>query len=191
MTEIIKFVLKKYGPYLIIAVMLIAQCVTGWQLYKLNQKIDSQAVALTNATQQITLDTNGKIDSLDNKLTKQIVQSKSVSTHTNTVTYVQKETDPVTNQIEDTDVELKTQPSKITVKVNDGTKYTFNQMPDEKYKFEAGKLVMTQQTSLDVNVMAKRPSTSRLQILAAMRNKDHVMGGAVYNVTPNIAVGAM
>ena len=191
MTEFIKFIFKKCGPYLVIAVMLIAQCVTGWQLYKLNQKIDSQAVALTNATQQITLDTNGKIDSLDNKLTKQIAQSKSVSTHTNTVTYVQKETDPVTGQAEDTDVELKTQPSKITVKVNDGTKYTFDQMPDEKYKFEAGKLVMTQQTSLDVNVTAKRPSTSRLQILAAMRNKDHVMGGAFYNVTPNIAVGAM
>ena len=121
MLQIIKLLLKKFGPYLVIAVMLIAQCVTGWQLYKLNQKIDSQAVALTNATQQITLDTNGKIDSLDNKLMKQIAQSKSVSTHTNTVTYIPKEIDSVTGQREDTDVELKTQPSKITVKVNDGT----------------------------------------------------------------------
>ena len=191
MLQIIKLLLKKFGPYLVIAMMLIAQCVTGWQLYKLNQKIDSQAVALTNATQQITLDTNGKIDSLDNKLTKQIAQSKSVSTHTNTVTYIPKEIDPVTGQTEDTDVELKTQPSKITVKVNDGTKYTFDQQPNEKYKFEAGKLVMTQQTSLDVNVTAKRPSTSRFQILAAMRDKNHLMGGAFYNITPNVAAGVI
>ena len=191
MTEIIKLILKKFGPYIVIAIMLIAQCVTGWQLYKLNQKIDSQAVALTNVKDQITLDTNGKLDSLNNTLSKQIAQVKNTSTHTNTVTYVQKEIDPATGEKENTDVELKTQPSKITVKVNDGSKYTFDQQPDEKYKFENGKLIMTQQTSLDINVTQKKQSTSRLSVLALMRDKNHMMGGAFYNVTPSIAVGAM
>ena len=41
----ITYVLKKIGPYIVIAIMLIAQAVTGWQLYKLDQKIDSQAIA--------------------------------------------------------------------------------------------------------------------------------------------------
>jgi len=184
-------ILKKFGSYIVIAIMLIAQCVIGWQMYKLNQKIDNQAIALSNVKDQITLDTNGKLDSLNNQLSKQIAQVKNTSTHTNTVTYVQKEIDPVTGQKEDTDVELKTQPSKITVKVNDGSKYTFDQQPNEKYKFENGKLVMTQQTSLDINVTQKKQSTSRLSVLALMRDKNHMMGGAFYNVTPSIAVGAM
>jgi hypothetical protein len=183
--------LKKLVPYLIVAVMLIAQCVTGWQLYKLNQKLNEQSIALSNVKDQITLDTNGKLDSLNNQLSKQIAQVKNTSTHTNTVTYVQKEIDPITGQKEDTDVELKTQPSKITVKVNDGSKYTFDQQPNEKYKFENGKLLMTQQTSLDINVTQKKQSTSRLSVLALMRDKNHMMGGAFYNVTPSIAVGAM
>lgn len=184
-------ILKKFGSYIVIAIMLIAQCVISWQMYKLNQKIDNQAIALSNVKDQITLDTNGKLDSLNNQLSKQIAQVKNTSTHTNTVTYVQKEIDPVTGQKEDTDVELKTQPSKITVKVNDGSKYTFDQQPNEKYKFENGKLVMTQQTSLDINVTQKKQSTSRLSVLALMRDKNHMMGGAFYNVTPSIAVGAM
>lgn len=184
-------VLKKFGSYIVIAIMVIAQCVIGWQMYKLNQKIDGQAIALSNVKDQITLDTNGKLDSLNNQLSKQIAQVKNTSTHTNTVTYVQKEIDPVTGQKEDTDVELKTQPSKITVKVNDGSKYTFDQQPNEKYKFENGKLLMTQQTTLDINVTQKKQSTSRLSVLALMRDKNHVMGGAFYNVTPSIAVGAM
>lgn len=188
---IITNVLKKFGFYIVIAIMVIVQCVIGWQMYKLNQKIDSQAIALSNVKDQITLDTNGKLDSLNNQLSKQIAQVKNTSTHTNTVTYVQKEIDPVTGQKEDTDVELKTQPSKITVKVNDGSKYTFDQQPNEKYKFENGKLLMTQQTTLDINVTQKKQSTSRLSVLALMRDKNHVMGGAFYNVTPSIAVGAM
>jgi hypothetical protein len=191
MLEIIKLILKKFGPYIVIAIMLIAQCVTGCQLYKLNHKIDSQAIALNNVKDQITLDTNGKLDSLNNQLSKQIAQVKNTSTHTNTVTYVQKEIDPVTGQKEDTDVELKTQPSKITVKVNDGSKYTFDQQPNEKYKFENGKLVMTQQTSVDINVTQKKQSTARLSVLALMRDKNHMMGGAFYNITPSIAVGAI
>ena len=184
-------ILKNFGSYILIAIMLIAQCVIGWQMYKLNEKIDGQTVALSNVKDQITLDTNGKLDSLNNQLSKQIAQVKNTSTHTNTVTYVQKEIDPVTGQKEDTDVELKTQPSKITVKVNDGSKYTFDQQPNEKYKFENGKLLMTQQTTLDINVTQKKQSTSRLSVLALMRDKNHMMGGAFYNVTPSIAVGAI
>ena len=95
MSEIIKLILKKFGPYIVIAIMLIAQCVTGWQLYKLNQKVNDQTIALSNATNQITLDTNGKLDSLNNELSKKLAQVKNTSTHTNTVTYIQKETDPV------------------------------------------------------------------------------------------------
>ena len=191
MTQIIQLLLKKIGPYLVIAIMLIAQCITGWQLYRLNQKIDSQAIALSDAKNQITLDTNGKLDSLNNTLSKQIAQVKNTSTHTNTVTYIEKEIDPVTGEKEDTDIEFKTKPSKITVKVNDGSKYTFDQLPTENYKFENGKILMTQQNSLDINVTQKKQSTSRLQILAAMHSKDRIMGGAFYNITPSIAIGAM
>ena len=182
---------NKKWLYLIIIVMLVLQCFTGYKIYKLNAKIDSQAVALTNVTNQIAFDTNGKIDSLNNALSKQIAAVKNTSTHTNTITYVQKEVDPVTGQKEDTDVEVNSKPSKITVKVNDGQKYTFDQLPTEKSKFEDGKIVMTSQTALDINVTQKKQSTSRLSVLALMRDKRHVMGGAFYNVTPSIAVGAM
>ena len=185
------YLFKKFGPYIVIGIMLIAQCVTGWQLYKLNQKIDNQAVALNNVTDQITLDTNGKLDSLNNNLSKQIAQVKNTSTHTNTVTYIQKEVDPTTGKKEETDVEVNSKPSKITVKVNDGQKYTFDKLPSETSKFEDGKIVMTSQTALDINVTQKKQSTSRLSVLALMRDKNHVMGGAFYNITPSIAIGAM
>ena len=191
MSEIIKLILKKFGPYLVIAIMLIAQCITGWQLYRLNQKIDNQAIALSNMTDQITLDTNGKLDSLSNSLSKQIAQVKNTSTHTNTITYVEKEIDPVTGKKEETDVEVNSKPSKITVKVNDGQKYTFDKLPTESSKFEDGKIVMTSQTALDINMTQKKQSTSRLSIIAAMHNKDRLMGGAFYNVTPSIAVGVL
>ena len=191
MTQIIRLILKTFGPYIVIGIMLIAQCVTGWQLYKLNQKIDNQAIALHNVTDQITLDTNGKLDSLNNNLSKQIAQVKNTSTHTNTVTYIQKEIDPATGKKEETDVEVNSKPSKITVKVNDGQKYTFDKLPSETSKFEDGKIVMTSQTALDINVTQKKQSTSRLSVLALMRDKNHVMGGAFYNITPSIAIGAM
>ena len=56
--QILQAILKKFGSYIVIGIMLIAQCVIGWQMYKLNEKIDGQTIALSNVKDQITLDTN-------------------------------------------------------------------------------------------------------------------------------------
>lgn len=67
------------------------------------------------------------------------------------VSYVPKESEPGTGQKEDTDVDIKTGTPAIRVKVND-KKYDFSPLPDEKYKFERGKLLVEQTSGVDLNL---------------------------------------
>lgn len=67
------------------------------------------------------------------------------------ISYVPKESVPGTGQKEDTDVEIKTGQPAIHVKVNE-QKYDFSPLPDEKYKFERGKLLVEQTSGVDLNL---------------------------------------
>lgn len=77
--------------------------------------------------------------------------------HETQISYVPKETVPAavtgTGQAEreDTDVEIKNQPAAIHVKVND-QKYSFAPLPEEKYKFDKGKLLVEQSSAVDLNL---------------------------------------
>lgn len=73
---------------------------------------------------------------------------------TNTLTeiqYVEKEIDPFTGKREDTDVETNIKQPSIGVKVN-GKPYEFGLLQGETQKFENGKIVMNQESTIKFEV---------------------------------------
>jgi hypothetical protein len=89
----------------------------------------------------------------------QIVQVQGQNTHTKEIVYVQKEVDPVTKLPEKTDVQFERKASKIYVKVN-GKEYEVPSEVKEDAKFEKGKLVITEQSELRLNLTAPKPSVN-------------------------------
>ena len=73
------------------------------------------------------------------------------NTHTKEIVYVPKEVDPKTNQPEKTDVQFERKDSKVYVKVN-GKKFEIPTDVKEDAKFENGKLVITEETEMRINV---------------------------------------
>lgn len=76
------------------------------------------------------------------------IQGEAKHTQTNTVQYVKKERDPVTGEVEKTDAEYQIAQPKVTVKVN-GQEADFDLLQGEKWKFEDGKLLFQQDSSID------------------------------------------
>ena len=73
---------------------------------------------------------------------------------TNTLTeiqYVEKEVDPITGRREATDVETNIKQPSIGVKVN-GKPYEFGLLQGETQKFENGKIVMNQESTIKFEV---------------------------------------
>lgn len=64
---------------------------------------------------------------------------------------VKKPGGTVTAAPENTDVEIRNKPAAIQVKVNE-KQYSFAPLPEEKHKFEKGKLLVEQSSALDLNV---------------------------------------
>lgn len=85
------------------------------------------------------------------RLTKEqpiYIQGEAKHSQTNTIQYVSKEWDPVTGKVEETDAEYQIGAPKVTVKVN-GQTADFALLQDEKWKFENGKLLFQQDSSID------------------------------------------
>jgi hypothetical protein len=87
----------------------------------------------------------------------QIVYVKGQDTVTKEIVYVSKETDPVTGQLEKTDVQFEHRDKKVYVKVN-GKEFEVPDEVTEDAKFDKGKLVITEQTEMRVNITAPKPA---------------------------------
>ena len=176
---------------IIIAVIIITQAFFGFYMYHMNQSLQQQNATLSESFVKINANTNGKVEALKSDLTKQIATVQNKSTETQTVTYVQKDVDQATGVKEDTDVELKTKPTSITVKVNDGKKYDFQYLPKEKSKFENGKLVVESQTKTLLDIRAPEPKPSRYTVMALSDADKNVKGGVFYNFNNTVSAGVM
>ena len=64
---------------------------------------------------------------------------------------VKKSGGMVTAAPENTDVEIRNKPSAIQVKVNE-KQYSFAPLPEEKHKFDKGKLLVEQSSNVDLNL---------------------------------------
>lgn len=87
----------------------------------------------------------------------QVVYVQGQNSHTKEVVYVPKAVDPATNQPEKTDVEFERRASKVYVKIN-GKEFEVPSEVKEDAKFEKGKLVVTEQTELKLNITAPKPA---------------------------------
>lgn len=91
---------------------------------------------------------------------KEIPKQKTVTIQEKTqvqtiIKYIPKKIDSQTGKKEKTDIQLDTK-SNINVLVN-GKNFEFTPLNSENYKFENGKLLMEQQTTLDLNITLPKP----------------------------------
>ncbi|MGI6091593.1 MAG: hypothetical protein GX348_05515 [Veillonellaceae bacterium] len=86
----------------------------------------------------------------------QVVYVQGSNSHTKEIVYVPKEIDSKTGQTEKTDVQFERKEGKIYVKVN-GKDFEVPAEVKEDVKFEKGKLVVTEQTEMRVNITAPKP----------------------------------
>jgi hypothetical protein len=87
----------------------------------------------------------------------QVVYLQGQNTNTKEIIYVPKEIDPVTGQQEQTDVQLDTKNKNVYVKVN-GRDFEVPADVQENSKFENGKLVITEDTQMRLNITSPKPS---------------------------------
>lgn len=144
-----EFIQKEWKFFLVLFMCLGALAV-GYSEYK-------QYVAThkpeTVQTPNITVNTAGQPSKPGET---QVVYVKGESTATKEIVYMPKETDPATGAKEKTDVEFTRKDNKVYVKVN-GKEFEVPANVKEDAKFENGKLVVTEQTELRVNITAPKP----------------------------------
>ena len=86
----------------------------------------------------------------------QVVYLQGQNSHTKEIVYMPKEVNPATGQKEKTDVQFEKKDNDIYVKVN-GKEFEVPTLGNEGIKFENGKLVVTEQTEMHVNITAPKP----------------------------------
>lgn len=166
---------------IMITILICLSTANLYLIYNLHKKLDNDTLVLSNSINTLTLDTKGKIDNLEVKTNEKLSKVKNTVVEHKEIVYTEK-----TSQ-NDADIELKNAPSFLTVKVNDGTKYTMNLLPNEKHKFEDGKLIINQGFSSDINIKAYEPRRSQWSISTAMNSDKKVLGGIHYNLTDSLS----
>lgn len=144
-------VIKQEWKFFIILVVVLIALGVGYYEYK-QYKASNQPQNLQ--TPNITINTSGEKSKPGEA---QVVYLQGASSHTKEIVYVPKEVDPQTGQTEKTDVQFERKQGKIYVKVN-GKDFEVPAEVKEDAKFENGKLVVTEQTEMRVNITAPKPS---------------------------------
>lgn len=137
--------------FFVILFVIVAALGIGYYEYK-QYKASNQPQVLS--TPNITINTSGDKSKPGES---QVVYLQGASTHTQEIVYVPKEVDPKTGQTEKTDVQFERQQGKVYVKVN-GKEFEVPADVKEDTKFEKGKLVITEQTEMRVNITAPKPA---------------------------------
>ena len=87
----------------------------------------------------------------------QVVYVQGQNTNTKEIVYVPKEVDAKTGSVEKTDVQFEKKQGQIYVKVNDKD-FVVPADVKENTKFEKGKLVVTEQSEMRINITAPKPA---------------------------------
>lgn len=98
--------------------------------------------------------------------------------HTTEVQYVYKDSP------KDADVSIKTETPKVEV---NGKKYEFEKLPDEKYKFENGKLKVEQGYTFKIDASALKEKQPKWGVDVGYSNHGYVVG-ARHNFNKNVSV---
>lgn len=172
---------KFYIIYVLSFLMFAATIFNLYMIYNLRKELSKNTLVLTDSINTLNIDTQGKIDNLKKDTNSKLANIKNTTINNKEIVYVPKESQ------EDADIELKNQKSRLTVKVNDGTRYSMDLLPTESHKFEDGKLLISQGFSSDINIRAYEPKRSQWSFSTAMNADKDVMGGIHYNLTDSLA----
>lgn len=143
----------KYFVGLILAIMIIVVVYYEYRQFIVNYKAQQPS---SDKAPVVVVNTNGeKANASDPK----IVYIQGQNTHTKELVYVPKETNPQTGEVEKTDVQFEKKQGKIYVKVN-GKDFEVPIDVQESTKFEKGKLVVTEQSEMRIQLTTPKPSVN-------------------------------
>lgn len=144
-------VIQQEWKFFIVIILVIAIVAAFYYEYK-QYNANRQAEKLTQPN--ITINTAGDKSKPGEA---QVVYVQGQETHTKEIVYVPKAIDAKTGEIEKTDVQFENKNNKIYVKVND-KEYEIPADVKEDTRFEKGKLIITEETEMRVNITAPKPS---------------------------------
>ena len=139
--------------------------------FKVYMSLQESTVILNSSIDKVSVSTSEKINDLEEKVNSSIA---NINIAKQEVSYIPKD--------DDTDIELKTSPSKIVIKVNDGKKYRFNLLPTENYKFEDGKLLINSIYAANIDVTSNDYKKSKWSLLTALNSDKKAIWGVNYEL---------
>lgn len=149
-----RFIQGEWKFFIILALLLAA---AGLVYYEYRQFMAAyKPPAVTDKPGTVIVNTSGEKGQAGEP---QVVYIQGANTHTKEVVYVPKETDPKTGVTEKTDVQFEKKAGKIYVKVN-GKDFEVPADVQESTKFEKGKLVVTEQTEMRINLTTPKPAVN-------------------------------
>lgn len=163
---------------ILIAIVILVQVAVAYMVYNVYDKINQVTISV-ESTKDILFSTTGKIEKLENLTKATTAAIKNTAGSATTIQYIEKEIDQF-GEKEATDIQLKTNPADINIKINDGTIYNLKALPNETSKFENGKLILENSYSSSISI--KAPKRSKLQASALMNSDKDVMGIISYDL---------
>ena len=160
---------------IIISLLMILTMYNSYALFSLKSELNNYTMILDNKVDSITVDTSGKLQTLNSKVDK-LTSQKATQVVKQEIQYVQKES------ANDADIEFNTNPAQVSIKVNNGEKYYLNTIPNEQYKFENGKLLINQAYSTHLDITADEYKHSKWSLITAMNSDKDVIGGLNYEL---------
>lgn len=146
--------LKDEWKFLIIVVMIMS--ILGIFYYEYKQYKAEHLPGQPVVSPNITINTAGEPSKPGET---KIVYLQGQNTQTKEIVYVPKEVDVKTGNIEKTDVQFEKKQGKIYVKVN-GKDFEVPAQVKEDTKFENGKLVVTEQSEMHIQITAPKPAVN-------------------------------
>lgn len=140
----------KYFLSLLLILLVLSVAYYEYRQYAQNKQ------SISEKQQTFIVNTNGEKGKASDP---QIVYIQGQSSVTKEVVYVPKETDEKTGITEKTDVQFEKKQGKIYVKVN-GKEFEVPANVKEDTKFENGKLVVTEQTEMHLNLTTPKPAVN-------------------------------
>lgn len=145
----LRFIQVEWKFFIILLLIVTALGIAYYEYKQYQSTKQAQALQAPN----ITINTAGEKSKPSDP---QVVYLQEANSHTKEIVYVPKEIDPQTGQTEKTDVQFERKQGKVYVKVN-GKDFEVPADVKEDVKFENGKLVVTEQTEMRVNITAPEP----------------------------------
>ena len=150
------------------------------ELRSIRQELTGNMAMLQGKVNQISIDTDGRLIAMDKKYEK-MAEAQNTQVIRTEVAYIPK------SDRTDADIEIRDKKPKVTVKVNDGKKYSFDLLENETSKFDSGKLVLEKSASYNLNLVTDEYKKSRWSVTTALNADKEALFGISYNLGRSVS----